>query len=86
MTTRTVPGRLYTYDSVLKLDNVRSEHYKTIFTCVANNSYGTDTHQIRLVPPGKPDPPSEVDIVATTANSVTLSWIPGKQETKINKQ
>ena len=54
------PNPGHVYDSVLKLDNVRSEHYSTVFTCIANNSFGTDATDIRLVAPGKPDPPSEV--------------------------
>ncbi len=66
-----------TLDSVLKLDNVRTEHYSTLFHCMANNSYGSDTHTISVVPPGRPDPPAEVRVVATAATSVRLAWRPG---------
>jgi hypothetical protein len=42
-----------------------------------NNSLGTDYHEIVLLEPGKPEPPSDVDLLSTTDHSVTLSWIPG---------
>lgn len=72
-----VHGEPNTYDSLLKLDNVRTEHYSTVFKCVANNSFGSDAHHIELVPPGIPDKPSRISIVQTTPNSVRLSWVPG---------
>ncbi len=74
---RRVPGYPNTVDSVLKLDNVRTEHYGTTFHCRANNSYGWDSHVVALVPPGRPDPPAELHVVATAADSVTLGWRPG---------
>ena len=75
---RPVPEFPNTEDSVLKLDNVRTEHYSTLFHCRANNSYGSDSHVVSLVPPGKPDPPADLHVVATAADSVTLGWRPGK--------
>ena len=72
-----VHGQPNTYDSLLKLDNVRTEHYSTVFKCVANNSFGSDAHHIELVPPGIPDKPSRISIVQTTPSSVRLSWVPG---------
>ena len=71
------PAPAHVYDSVLKLDNVRSEHYSTVFTCIANNSFGSDHTDILLVAPGRPDPPSEVDVVSTSHDRVALTWIPG---------
>ena len=34
------------YESNLYLDNVRSEHYTSVFRCEASNKYGTDYHDI----------------------------------------
>ena len=42
-----------------------------------NNSLGTDSHDIVVLKPGKPEAPSHIDLVATTDHSVTLSWRPG---------
>jgi hypothetical protein len=37
-----------TYDSVLILDNVRTEHYKTMFRCEAVNKFGAASHTIQV--------------------------------------
>ena len=37
------------YESILVLDNVRSEHYSTIFRCEAANKYGVATHDIEVI-------------------------------------
>ncbi len=57
-----------TYDSVLVLDNVRSEHYHTKFRCEAANKYGVASHTMELVKPGAPDMPKNVE-VNTVINS-----------------
>lgn len=75
--TQIVHGQINTYDSLLKLDNIRTEHYSTVFKCVAENGFGTDEHLISLTEPGRPDKPSQFHIVLTTPNSVRLSWNPG---------
>ena len=62
---------------LFQLDNVRTEHYETFFHCRANNSYGSDSHVLRLVPPGRPDAPADVHVVQTAADAVTLGWRPG---------
>ena len=72
-----MPNQPNTYESTLKLDNVRSEHYGTTFKCVVNNSLGTDSHIVVLQEPGKPEEPTEVTLVETGADSVTISWVPG---------
>ena len=36
------------YESNLYLDNVRSEHYTSVFRCEASNRYGTDYHDIEV--------------------------------------
>ena len=36
------------YESNLYLDNVRSEHYTSVFRCEASNKYGTDYHDIEV--------------------------------------
>ena len=43
---RPVPGHPTAMDSILKLDNVRTEHYATEFRCAASNLYGGDEHVI----------------------------------------
>ena len=36
------------YESNLYLDNVRTEHYTSVFRCEASNRYGTDYHEIEV--------------------------------------
>ena len=42
-----------------------------------NNTLGTDSHDLVVLKPGKPEAPYNIDLVATTDHSVTLSWRPG---------
>lgn len=44
---------------------------------MVNNSLGTDSHELVVLKPGKPEAPGNIDLVATTDHSVTLSWRPG---------
>ena len=37
-----------TYDSILEIDNVRSEHYNTFFRCDAANKFGVASHNIKV--------------------------------------
>ena len=37
-----------TYDSILEIENVRSEHYNTLFRCDAMNKFGVASHNIRV--------------------------------------
>ena len=76
-TEKLVPGQKYTWDSVLRLNIVRSEYYTTTFRCTAENKFGNDTHIIELVPRGKPDPPRNVKSLGSDYHSVTLMWEPG---------
>ena len=66
-----------TYDSVLVLDNVRSDHYHTVFRCEATNRYGAASHTIELVKPGAPDMPKNVELTAVDDTRVSLAWVPG---------
>ena len=42
-----------------------------------NNSLGTDSHDLVVLEPGRPDGPGVIELVATTDHSVTLQWRPG---------
>lgn len=37
-----------TYESVLEIDNIRTEHYNTKFRCEAANKYGAASHDIEV--------------------------------------
>ena len=66
-----------TIRSVLKLDNVRSEHYNTLFHCTVTNTFGTDSMAYRLVTPGRPERPNNVQAIAVDDTSIELTWTPG---------
>ena len=40
--------RSATYDSILEIDNVRTEHYNTLFRCEVENEYGATSHDIEV--------------------------------------
>ena len=78
------PERLYgrqyhsaTYDSILEIDNIRTEHYSTHFRCEAVNRYGAASVDIEIVKPGPPEIPQDVDVTAVDDTSISLSWTPG---------
>ena len=37
-----------TYDSILEIDNVRTEHYSTLFRCEAVNKFGAASTDIQV--------------------------------------
>ena len=41
--------RSATYDSILEIDNIRTEHYTTLFRCEAENEYGATSHDIEVI-------------------------------------
>ena len=43
--------RMDMYESFLVFDNVRTEHYYSLFKCEAKNKYGVATHEIEVCTP-----------------------------------
>lgn len=66
-----------THCSELKIDNVRTEHYSTLFRCNATNSFGTDQIFYKIVRPGSPETPTELRAENVTDTSMQLVWRSG---------
>jgi hypothetical protein len=66
-----------TFCSELNLDNVRTEHYSTLFRCNATNTYGTDEIFYKIVRPGSPGTPQELSAENITDTSIQIAWRPG---------
>nr|CAB3264425.1 nephrin [Phallusia mammillata] len=47
------------------------------FRCIATNSLGQDETEVKLVPRGPPDAPSEVTVTNITHDAISLSWQAG---------
>jgi len=65
-----------TWESILEVGLVQTKDFGS-YTCIASNQWGKTRHQVLLGPPSRPNPPSRVQVVAATYNSVTLHWRPG---------
>jgi len=65
-----------TWESSLEVRLVQTKDFGS-YVCVATNQWGETRHQVLLGPPSRPNPPSRVQVVAATYNSVTLNWRPG---------
>ena len=63
--------------SEINIDNVRTEHYSSLFRCNANNSYGTDAVYFKIVRPGSPERPTLVTAENVTDTSMEIVWRPG---------
>ena len=63
--------------SEITIDNVRTEHYSTLFRCNATNSYGTDEIFYKIVRPGSPGTPLKLAAENITDTSMVLVWSPG---------
>jgi hypothetical protein len=72
-----VDGLESTYESVLEIDNIRTEHYSTLFRCEAINKYGAASHDIHIVKPGPPETPRHLEVTAIDDTSINLAWLPG---------
>lgn len=64
------------WESILSVKNVGSKDYGT-YECMAHNSLGDKSHQVRLEVKSVPEPPNGLHIVNFTHDSVTLAWSPG---------
>lgn len=67
---------MMTWESILLVKNVQPADYGG-YECMAHNSLGDETHQVRLEVKSVPEPPNGLKVVNSTHDSVTLSWIPG---------
>ena len=65
-----------TRQSTLSVTGVEMQDYGP-YECRASNIWGSDSHQIVLSVTSKPDPPTRLEVLSTTYNSVILSWQPG---------
>lgn len=65
-----------TYESVLVIDRVEQNDYG-VYKCRASNVQGSNSEGIRLEVTSKPDMPSNLNVLNTTHDSMTLSWTPG---------
>lgn len=65
-----------TSESVLIITHVTSGDYGN-YECVARNELGFATSSPRLEVSSSPDPPSLLNVVNVTHDSVTLVWTPG---------
>jgi Down syndrome cell adhesion protein len=46
-----------------------------VYSCSANNNYGNDRGNIRLIVQESPDPPNDLRFLEVSSRSVSLSWI-----------
>ena len=69
--------RRNTFCSRLDIDNVRTEHYSSLFRCNATNPYGMDEIFYKIVRPGSPETPKELSAENITDTSIQLVWRPG---------
>merc|ERR1719192_555026 len=65
-----------TWESTLEIGLVQTKDFGS-YVCIASNQWGETKHQVLLGPPSRPNPPSRVQVVAATYNSITLKWRPG---------
>lgn len=65
-----------TSESVLVITHVTSGDYGN-YECVARNELGFATSSPRLEVSSAPDPPSHLNVLNVTHDSVTLGWTPG---------
>ncbi|XP_069057220.1 nephrin [Pleurodeles waltl] len=68
-------GSIHT--STLIIVNVSASLDYALFTCTATNPLGVDSFDIQLVSTSRPDPPTNLQVVSFTHNSVTLAWDAG---------
>ena len=47
------------------------------YRCVAGNRWGNSSVDVRVLRPGRPDPPERVDVTNTSAHSISFRWTPG---------
>ena len=47
------------------------------YRCVAGNRWGNSSVDVRVLRPGRPDPPERVDVTNTSAHSISFRWAPG---------
>ncbi len=65
-----------TYESILSIHKVESADYG-IYQCKASNALGFTTIYVTFSPPSRPDPPSAMNVVNATHDTITITWIPG---------
>ncbi|XP_059086903.1 synaptogenesis protein syg-2-like [Tigriopus californicus] len=65
-----------TWRSELFIFNVSNNDYGA-YECVARNTEGVSRHRVPLDVKSRPDPPSSLQIVNVTHESVSLVWTPG---------
>ncbi|XP_013380213.1 nephrin isoform X1 [Lingula anatina] len=64
------------YVTYLYIHNVTEKDYGR-YKCVARNDLGSDSFLVRFDKTSKPDPPSKIQMVNSTHDSVTIQWVPG---------
>uniref|UniRef100_A0A8C4WWZ1 Ig-like domain-containing protein n=1 Tax=Eptatretus burgeri TaxID=7764 RepID=A0A8C4WWZ1_EPTBU len=65
------------HETQLIITNVSAQLDFGTFTCTARNALGEDKLHIQLVKTSSPEPPTRLQLVTHTHNSVTLTWIAG---------
>lgn len=65
-----------TYESTLLIEKVGKSDYGK-YECIARNELGQSKEIVRLDITSRPDTPTNLNILNTTHDSVTVSWIPG---------
>nr|XP_033770850.1 nephrin isoform X2 [Geotrypetes seraphini] len=65
------------HTSTLTIVNVSAVLDYALFTCTATNPLGVDSFDIHLVSTSRPDPPTHLEVISFTHNSVTLAWSAG---------
>lgn len=65
-----------TYESTLLIERVGKGDYGK-YECIARNDLGQSKEIVRLDITSRPDTPITLNILNTTHDSVTVSWIPG---------
>ncbi|XP_022662859.1 nephrin-like isoform X2 [Varroa destructor] len=64
------------WEGLLTIRKVTEGDYG-LYSCVANNSLGTDSLEFHLVPKSAPDPPMGLQAFNISHHAVRLSWQPG---------
>ena len=62
--------------STLTVSGVEMQDYGP-YGCEATNIWGSRKHQVVLSVTSKPDPPTRLEVISRTYNSVILAWQPG---------
>ena len=65
-----------TWESQFNVLDINPADYG-IYECAARNTMGVSYQQVTLDMPSRPDAPTEVTVVSTASDSVTIRWVPG---------